>query len=257
MTGFLHAAQVAPPPGNAESDRALSVVIPALNEQANIARLVPVLRRDAPDAEIIVVDGGSTDGTVGAARAAGARVLTSPPGRGQQLCRGAAAAGGDVVLFLHADSRPAPGALPAITHALASNQAAVGGNFELLFDGGAKFDRWLIRFYGLIRSHGLYYGDSGIFVRRLVYDAIGGIRPIALMEDYDFVRRLERAGPTLCIHDPPLVTSSRKFKGRSAAAIVGGWLWLHALYHLGVPPDRLARIYYGRNFPAVSFRSQS
>ncbi len=70
-------------------------------------------------------------------------------------------------------------------------------------------------------------------------------------------RRLERAGPTLCIHDPPLVTSSRKFAGRSAAAIVWGWLWIHALYHLGVPPDRLARIYYGRNFPAVPFRSQS
>jgi hypothetical protein len=71
------------------------------------------------------------------------------------------------------------------------------------------------------------------------------MQPIALMEDYDFVRRLERAGPTICIDDPPLVTSSRRFTGRSPVAIVAGWLRIHALFHLGVSPDRLARIYDG------------
>ena len=240
---------------------ALSIVIPALNERANIARLVPALRADDPAAEIIVVDGGSADGTVAAARHAGARVLRSKPGRGGQLGDGAHAAEGAILLFLHADSHPARGALRAVAAGLASHPAAVGGNFRLLFDGGTAFDRRLTRFYGWIRARGLYYGDSGIFVRRGAYHAIGGIRPMALMEDYDFVRRLERTGATICIDDPPLVTSSRKFAGRSAVAIVAGWLWIHALYHLGVSPDRLARMYYGRWFRqrgfSAWFRSQS
>ncbi len=92
-------------------------------------------------------------------------------------------------------------------------------------------------------SSGLYYGDSGIFVRARIYRALGGIRPLAVMEDYDFSRRLERAGPTCCIAEPPLVTSSRRFHGRRPAAIVWGWLKIHALYHLGVAPARLARLY--------------
>ena len=82
-------------------------------------------------------------------------------------------------------------------------------------------------------------------MRRAVYNRIGGMRAIALMEDYDFVRRLERAGPTICIDQPALVTSSRRFAGRAPVAIVAGWLEIHALFHLGVSPDRLARIYDG------------
>ena len=81
-------------------------------------------------------------------------------------------------------------------------------------------------------------------MRRESYDALGGFRPQDILEDFDFVRRLERAGPTLCIADPPLVTSARKFAGRHPAAIVTGWLWLHALYALGLPPKFLARRYY-------------
>ncbi len=86
-----------------------------------------------------------------------------------------------------------------------------------------------------------------MFVRRVVSQARGGVRPMALMEDYDFPRRMERAGRTICIGDPPLVTSSRKFGGRSPIAIVWGWLVIHALYHAGVSPDRLARLYYRRS----------
>lgn len=96
------------------------------------------------------------------------------------------------------------------------------------------------------RAHGLYYGDSGIFVRRRVYRALGGMRPIALMEDYDFSRRLERAGPTCCIAEPPLTTSSRRFQRRRPLAIFFGWLAIHLLYHLGFPPERLARLYRSR-----------
>ena len=91
-----------------------------------------------------------------------------------------------------------------------------------------------------------YYGDSGIFVRHDSCCAAGGIRPIALMEDYDFVRRLERAGPTLRVDAPPLVTSSRKFEGRHPVALFWGWTVIHLLYWVGVPPDRLAQRYYRR-----------
>jgi hypothetical protein len=118
-----------------------------------------------------------------------------------------------------------------------------GGNFRLLFDGNDSFSRWLNGFYGWIRKHGFYYGDSAVFVRRTVYHAIGGMRPIALMEDYDFNRRLEKSGRTCCIANPPLVTSARRFQGRHPVRIVWGWVKIHLLFHLGVSPDPLARIY--------------
>jgi rSAM/selenodomain-associated transferase 2 len=236
---------------------AISIIIPALDERENLERLIPALSAElaaddptddpADDCrcEIIVVDGASRDGSAETARALGARVLTATRGRGNQLRAGADAARGEVMWFLHADCHPPAGAVRAIAAALEGRPELVGGNFRLIFDGGKRFDRWLTGFYAWFRSFGLYYGDSGIFVRRIAYRECGGFRPIALMEDYDFTRRLERLGATVCIDDPPLVTSSRRFEGRSAPAIVYGWLRIHALYHLGVRPERLARIYDG------------
>ena len=219
----------------------ISVVIPTLNEAPILPRLLAQLARETTAHEVIVVDGGSTDGTPPLAETSGARVLSVPGGRGRQLAAGAGAAAGDVLLFLHADCVFPAGGLRLITEALAA-PAVVGGNFRLLFDGDDRFSRWLNGFYAAIRRRGFYYGDSGVFVRRAVYDALGGIRPIALMEDYDFVRRLEKAGPTACIAEP-LVTSARRFAGRSLATIVLGWLAIHAFFHLGVSPERLARFY--------------
>jgi rSAM/selenodomain-associated transferase 2 len=221
----------------------ISVVIPTLNEAGSLPALLMALRAQDPDCEVIVVDGGSDDATRDLALAQGARVLTSAPGRGQQLESGAAAATGAVLLFLHADTVFPAGGLARIRQTLAAAPEVLGGNFRLLFDGDTRFDRWLTGFYAWFRRRGLYYGDSGIFVRAQAYRALGGIRPIAVMEDYDFSRRLERAGPTCCITEPPLTTSSRRFHGRRPTAIVWGWLKIHALYHLGVGPARLARLY--------------
>jgi rSAM/selenodomain-associated transferase 2 len=226
----------------------ISVVIPVLNEAQNLPRLLAVLGRETAAHEVIVVDGGSRDMTVDEARKFDAQVVESQPGRGVQLRCGADAATGDVLLFLHADSEFPAGGLDRIVENLAMSPAVIGGNFRLLFSGEARFSRWLTRYYAWIRRRGLYYGDSAIFVRRDVYDAIGGMRPIALMEDFDFVRRMERFGRTVCVLEPPLVTSSRRFEGRNSIAIVFGWLRIHALYHLGVSPDRLASIYYSRRF---------
>jgi len=221
----------------------ISVIIPTLDEAARLPALLDALGREETPHEIIVVDGGSTDATAGIARARDARVVLAPPGRGRQLHEGARRAAGNVLLFLHADCLFPAGGLAAVADALARNPRAPGGNFRLLFDGADGFSRWLEGFYARIRARGVYYGDSGIFVRRRVYERVGGIRPIALMEDYDLVRRLENAGRTLCIAEPPLVTSSRRFRGRRPAAIVLGWLRIHALYHLGADPERLARLY--------------
>lgn len=220
-----------------------SVIIPTLDEAARLPGLLADLARQKVAHEVIVVDGGSRDGTVDLARASGATVLRTRRGRGQQLAAGAAAAQGDVFLFLHADCRFPTGGLAHIGEALANDTRIVGGNFRLLFDGNDRFSLWLNDFYAWIRDRGLYYGDSGIFVRRSIYHRIGGIKPIALMEDYDFVRRLEPVGRTHCIDYPPLITSSRRFAGRHPAAIVAGWLAIHALYSIGLSPRRLAVLY--------------
>ncbi len=220
----------------------ISVIIPTLNEGARLPRLLATLKRQPVASEIIVADGGSDDDTGAIALLSGVKVMATAPGRGGQIRAGAEAAGGEILLFLHADSVFPTGGLGRIEEVLADGRIG-GGNFRLLFDGPSGFARWLTGFYAFIRRLGVYYGDSGVFVRRRVYDALGGVRPIALMEDFDFNRRLERAGPTCCIADPPLVTSSRRFEGRHPLAIIWGWLRIHALFTLKASPERLARLY--------------
>ena len=178
------------------------------------------------------------------------RTLVSRPGRGAGISIGAEASRGEVLFFLHADSTLPPGALDRINEVLSTDTKIIGGNFRLVFDGDTDFSRWLTGFYPWIRLLGFYYGDSGIFVRRSVYEALGGFRPIPVMEDLDFVRRLERFGRTCCIKDPPLVTSSRRFETRHPLEIVYGWVRIHALFWLGVSPDRLFEIYRTQAPPA-------
>ncbi len=234
------------PPGSNEGVRAgaglVSVVVPTLDEAANLDRLLHSLGGEGGPHEIIVTDGGSRDGTVDVARRRGARVVSGGRGRGAQLSLGAKAAQGDILWFLHADTRLSSSALPALRLALL-DPGIVGGNFRVVFDGESDFARWLTDFYAWFRRFGLYYGDSGIFARRAAYEAIGGIRSMALMEDYEFSRRLNRAGRTICIGDPALIASSRRFEGRSSSRIFAGWIAIHTLYHLGAPPGILARLY--------------
>ena len=221
----------------------ISIIILTLNEERSLPSLLDTICQQEADHEVIVVDGGSRDRTLEIARRYGVRIPPSPPGRGNGICVGAQEARGDVLLFLHADSMLLPGALNRINEVLAANTEIIGGNFRLVFDGDTPFSRWLTRTYARIRAIGLYYGDSGIFVRRSVYEALGGFRPIALLEDLDFVRRFERFGQTCCIKDPHLITSSRRFERRHPLQMVCLWIWLHVLFWLGVSPDRLAEIY--------------
>lgn len=236
----------------------LSVIIPTLNEQASLPRVLKVLQRETHVSEVIVVDGGSTDATCEIAEDLGARVVEAPRGRGQQLCAGCEIATGSVLWFLHADTVPQKGTPYAILQALADAPEAPGGNFRVVFDGGTSFAEWLTGFYAWLRSHGIYYGDSAIFVRRAVFDHIGGIRPTSLMEDYEFTRRLERAGPTLNIEDPAVTTSSRRFKDRRPWRIVLQWVLIHAMYYCRVPGERMARLYRSEDHaPELAARSHS
>jgi rSAM/selenodomain-associated transferase 2 len=221
----------------------ISVIIPTLNEAGRLPSLIGRLAAEPVPHEVIVVDGGSEDGSEEIARALGVEAFRSGRGRGQQLKAGCERAGGDVLLQLHADTVFPSGGLVALRDALQGNPELIGGNFRILFDGQTKFDDWLNDFYAWFRGYGLYYGDSGIFVRREVYQRIGGVRPIAVMEDLDFCRRLERAGKTICIDEPPVISSSRRFAGRKPWRIVSGWIMLHTLYYLGVSPERLAELY--------------
>lgn len=223
----------------------ISIVIPTLNEAGRLPSFAAALAAEPTPHEVIVVDGGSSDGTAACARDLGFTVLETRRGRGRQLAAGANRAAGETLLFLHADSGFPAGGLGAIAGALAARLDAPGGNFRLVFEDpeATEFCSWLTGFYSFIRRHGLYYGDSGIFIRRAVYERIGGIKPLALMEDFDLVRRLERAGPTVCIETPVLLTSGRRFRGRGRLAIFGGWLRIHLLHLAGVSDERLARLY--------------
>ena len=144
--------------------------------------------------------------------------------------------------MLHADTTLGPDAINAIRDALAVPHI-IGGNFRLIFDGEASFSTWLTGFYAWLRSRGFYYGDSAIFIRRDIFETIGGIKPIALMEDFDLVRRMERHGGTVCITAPHATTSSRRFDGRKPWCIVSQWVLMHALFLVGAPPTWLAKLY--------------
>ncbi len=193
--------------------------------------------------EVIVADGGSTDGTIVAARAAGARVVEAPRGRGAQLHAGALAASGEVLLFLHADSELPPGARHAVTDALA-DPAVLGGNFHLRFVP-ASFAARLFTWANDARRRwfAIYYGDSAVFLRRRVYLELGGFRPLPILEDYDLVRRLERAGRTAYLRAITVEASARRFEAAPIRTLAL-WTGLQVLYSVfDVHPDRLARFY--------------
>ena len=212
----------------------LSVVIPTLDE----ADVLPAcLERMRGADEIVVADGGSADGTAALAERWGAHVVTAPKGRGAQLRAGAAAARGEWLLFLHADTLPGPRWRQAVA-AHCSHHPGEAGCFRFRLDDSAWQARLVERGVELRRFP---YGDQGLLVPRALYDAVGGYRPLPLMEDVDFVRRIGRR--RLRLLDEHASTSAERWRrdgwlNRSARNLA-----LILLYRLGASPERLARLY--------------
>ncbi|MBP0465358.1 TIGR04283 family arsenosugar biosynthesis glycosyltransferase [Roseomonas sp. PWR1] len=222
----------------------LSIIVPTLNAAPHLAATLAALSGAA--AEVIVADGGSTDATRAIAEAAGARFLPAPRGRGSQLAAGAAAATAPWLLLIHADTRPGEGWRAAVAAFMADPaHAGRAAYFRFALDDAAPQARRLERAVAWrCRWLALPYGDQGLLVRRDLLDAVGGIRPLPIMEDVDLVRRLGRA--RLVGLDLPFVTSAERWRREGWRARSARNLFCLSLWFLGVPPARIARLYARR-----------
>ncbi|HMV46616.1 MAG TPA: TIGR04283 family arsenosugar biosynthesis glycosyltransferase [Blastocatellia bacterium] len=218
----------------------ISIIIPTFNEAKTIRELAATLARLPGIAEIIIADGGSQDDTVQLARRSGLRVIEAPRGRGPQMNAAAKPATGEVLLFLHADTR-LPENAAALIEAALEDARVCGGNFSLRFDGATREARLLTWLYPLLRLGGMCYGDSAIFVRRQMFEQLGGYRDYPIFEDCDLYRRLKRAGRFVRLK-ACATTSSRRFEGRFVRTFVL-WSLMQVGYWLGANPSWLNRMY--------------
>lgn len=219
----------------------VSLVIPTLNASATLPETLAVVAGAAR--ETIVVDGGSRDETVDIARSAGATLISTNRGRGTQLAAGARAAGGDWLMFLHADSVPQPGwedRLAEFTSDPANRERAAVFRFAIDID--LRLARRMERNVAWrSRVLGLPYGDQGLVIGRAFYDSLGGFRDIPIMEDVDLVRRVGRR--RLVILDATMTTSGVRYRRKGIIARSLRNLTCLGMYFLGIPPRMIARLY--------------
>ena len=219
----------------------VSVIIPALNEAAVIGETLEKLWQDRP-AEVLVVDGGSVDATREIARKR-ARVIDSPRGRAVQQNYGAAAASGELLLFLHADCWPEPGWQAAMQSA-AARDGFVAGCLQTRIDVGRRLYRAIER-AGDLRARwlGIPYGDQGIFVRRDTFLRLGGFPIVSFMEDLMFMRRVRKLGRVKLVGHPIHISARRWERTGVLRQSLTNWVLTALAVWGGVHPDRLARFY--------------
>jgi uncharacterized protein len=222
----------------------ISVIIPVLNEAPTIQKCLSQVQQSL-DVEVIVVDGGSWDETVQLAKASGARVLMSSPGRATQMNTGANAATGDILLFLHVDTQLPDCFTQAVRQTL---QAAgvVAGAFELHIDGtlpGLRWVEWGVKWRS--RLFQLPYGDQAIFLKADTFSKIGGFPDLPIMEDFELIRRLKQLG-RIAIAPYSVLTSARRWEklGVLRTALLNQLMIV--AYLLGVSGDRLVCWYRGK-----------
>ena len=224
----------------------LSIIIPALNEAGHIvSALAPLQPMRDRGVEVILVDGGSRDATLALASPLVDRTIAGEPGRARQMNAGAAAASGDVLLFVHADSRLPDGGDRLITGVLAGSQS-VWGRFDIAITGR----HFMLPVIGWFMNHrsrltGIATGDQGLFVTRAAFELIGGFPDQSLMEDIEICRRLKRSGPPACLPER-MTTSGRRWEQHGIWRTILLMWWLRLRYWLGASPESIHRAYYGK-----------
>lgn len=218
----------------------VSVVVPTLNEAGQIAATLERIKAVQPK-EILVVDGGSTDATARIAADSGAVVLTSPPGRARQMNTGAEAAAGAVLLFLHADTWP-PEDCTALAAEALDRDGVVAGAFSFALRErlrGGRLVEWLTN--ARSRSGRLPYGDQGLFVRRELFEALGGFPPWPVLEDLELLHRLKRVGRVVTLR-PSVLTSARRWQQGGLLRTFARHQMILLGYAAGLSPQALARL---------------
>ncbi len=225
--------------------KGFSIIIPVLHEAAVINELLGHLQTltDAGRCEVIVVDGSAAGDTRQAIGDREVVCLAAPSGRGRQMNAGAAVAEGEILIFLHADTRLPVDALPLIDRVLA-DQACLGGAFNLAI--GSR--KWIYRLIAVLASWRsrltrIPYGDQAIFIRRHTFRQLGGYPEIPLMEDVALMRGIKRGGGKISILSQCVMTSSRRWEREGVLyATLRNWLLITA-YCFGMPPEKLVRYY--------------
>jgi rSAM/selenodomain-associated transferase 2 len=220
----------------------ISVIIPTLNEAAELPATIERLRALPEIPEIIVVDGGSTDDTVRLASSLQCRVVYSPRGRGTQMRAGAQMAFGDVIVFLHADTWVRADFAQAIVEVLKDSHVIAGGCYKAFRDPsflmrGSRARCW-IRFHLLRR----FMGDQAIFVRRETLERIGGVPDVPIMEEFELCRALRSQGK-FTLAGTVVSTSARRFRARGVIRTYVRMWRVTLQYYLGTSPEELRRIY--------------
>ena len=224
----------------------LSVIIPTYNEESFIGGTVEHLLNDSDRSlvhELIVVDGYSSDATMSEAQAAGACVLLAPTkGRAAQMNHGAKHVAGDILFFVHADTRPTEGYAQAIQYAVSQGHGL--GCLRLCFDR----DHWALRlkcWFTRFSASGLHYGDQGLFIRRDLFERIGGYNEdLVLFEDLDLIQRARKQA-TFTVLRGPITASARKYKRNGLLRMQLAFYVLYPMYRLGASQAALHRTYTG------------
>jgi len=238
-----------PSPPTQPNECRLSVIVPVLDEQEQINACLDHLRRQGlrDRREIIVVDGDPHGGTIALIRDPEVVRLTGDRGRARQMNVGASVARGEILLFLHADTRLPNGALEKISSVMAAGECVAGA-----FDLGIDSDRWILRhiaFRASVRSRisRIPYGDQAIFIDRDCFERLGGFADMPIMEDVDLMRRIKRSGQKIHIFRDKVLTSPRRWEAEGPLYTTLRNQILMFCYYLGARPETLVRFYKPQN----------